>query len=221
MTLNEIASNVRNILRGGRSSNDDIISLDQIKYLVKYYRALLIRRDQQRNLNISNEFQQTLQDVPISADKTEFNASVFTGNIYKTDIKIPVPLRLKNKEAISTVILDDDFGTHIPVLDYTRVGYQQYNKYTSAQSYCLYKGGYLYISNNDETAPTTVTITGIFEDPIEVFNATDDGFDEYDDNSEYPVSADMVEAITKSIISGEGSMLLQAPNDNELDKDSQ
>ena len=49
MTLNEIAYNVLNLVRGGRSNHDEHISLDQIKFNIKHYRAMLIRRDFARN----------------------------------------------------------------------------------------------------------------------------------------------------------------------------
>ncbi len=45
MTLNEIAYNLLNIVRGGRSNHDEHISLDQIKFNIKHYRAVFIRRD--------------------------------------------------------------------------------------------------------------------------------------------------------------------------------
>ena len=49
MTLDEIAYNIRNLYRGGRSSQDDPISLSQLKFNIKYYRAMFIRRDYARN----------------------------------------------------------------------------------------------------------------------------------------------------------------------------
>ena len=45
MTLNEIAYNLLNLIRGGRSHHDEHISLDQIKFNIKHYRAVFIRRD--------------------------------------------------------------------------------------------------------------------------------------------------------------------------------
>ena len=49
MTLNEIAYNLLNLVRGGRSNHDEHISLDQIKFNVKHYRAMFIRRDYAKN----------------------------------------------------------------------------------------------------------------------------------------------------------------------------
>ena len=60
MTLNEIAYNILNLVRGGRSSNNDYISTSQIKFNVKYYRAMLIRRDFARNGIITRHLEQDL-----------------------------------------------------------------------------------------------------------------------------------------------------------------
>ena len=51
MTLNEIAYNLLNLVRGGRSNQDEHISLDQIKFNIKHYRAVFIRRDFAKNGN--------------------------------------------------------------------------------------------------------------------------------------------------------------------------
>ena len=41
MTLDEIAYNILNLLRGGRTHNDELISIDQIKFNIQHYRAML------------------------------------------------------------------------------------------------------------------------------------------------------------------------------------
>ena len=60
MTLNEIAYNILNLVRGGRSSNNDYISTGQVKFNVKYYRAMLIRRDFARNGIFTRHLEQDL-----------------------------------------------------------------------------------------------------------------------------------------------------------------
>ena len=53
MTLDEIAYNILHLLRGGRSSNDELISIEQIKFNIKHYRAMFIRRYYVRNGYVS------------------------------------------------------------------------------------------------------------------------------------------------------------------------
>ena len=60
MTLDEIAYNILNLLRGGRTHNDELISIDQIKFNIQHYRAMLIRRDYARNGYVSKTIEQDL-----------------------------------------------------------------------------------------------------------------------------------------------------------------
>ena len=72
MTLNEIAYNLLNLVRGGRSNNDEHISLSQIKFNIKHYRAMFIRRDYGKNGFVSRHVEQDLGCVrvePVDASK--------------------------------------------------------------------------------------------------------------------------------------------------------
>ena len=60
MTLDEIAYNLLNLVRGGRSNNDEHISLAQIKFNIKHYRAMFIRRDYAKNGFVSRHVEQDL-----------------------------------------------------------------------------------------------------------------------------------------------------------------
>jgi hypothetical protein len=71
-SLNQIAYNILNSLRGGRTSSSEHTSLEQIKFTVKYYRAMFIRRDMLRNNNRSRMFEQDLGQVEVgSIDNAE------------------------------------------------------------------------------------------------------------------------------------------------------
>ena len=71
MTLNEIAHNILNLYRGGRPSQSEYISIDQIKFNIKHYRAMLLRRDYVRNGLISRHSEQDLGCIELE----EVNAS--------------------------------------------------------------------------------------------------------------------------------------------------
>jgi hypothetical protein len=103
MTLNEIAYNIADA--SGRGTNAAYI--ERLKFQIKYYRALLIRRDQERNSYLPDAFIQTIE-VPISAvTLTSSNATVLTGGdidpttsinsqtLHKSDFQLPEPVRLK------------------------------------------------------------------------------------------------------------------------------
>ena len=67
MTLDEIAYNILNLLRGGRSSNDELISLDQIKERYLSYN---------KKLNEENTIQ---SDLSINIRITDLNKTIKVG----------------------------------------------------------------------------------------------------------------------------------------------
>lgn len=204
-SLNQIAFNVLNILRGGRSSQSEHLSLEQVKFNIKYYRALFIRRDQQRNMNRSRMFEQDLGDVPME--------TVNEGELLRRTTKvIPTPIRLKDREAI-TFVGCDKYTEPIPIIDAHRVIWNQYNKYTSEEVQAFYRDGYVYVVN--DITVNNINIRGIFEDPEQVFLFNNE-FELYDSNSPFPISMDMLEGITKGLINGELAFLTQTVNDTEI-----
>lgn len=215
LSLNEITQNIINTMRGGRSSNTEHFSQQQIHFLIKYYRALLIRRDQQRNLNRSRMFEQDLGYVDLenidSAESVDFNSA---HTLKRTTARIPTPIRLKEKEAITYISSDGKLDRPIPLIDALRTHWYSYNKYTSHDSFAVYRDGFIYIIN--DITINKVNIRGIFEDPQKVFEFSQaNGLSIYDENSPYPVPADMVEQITKAILSDEARLVIQTRSDTQ------
>ena len=94
MTLNEIAYNIADA--SGRATNASYI--ERLKFQIKYYRSLLIRRDQERNTYLPDQFIQTLE-APITlvniAETIEFSAAVNNQPLHKSNSILPKPVRLK------------------------------------------------------------------------------------------------------------------------------
>lgn len=217
-SLNEIAYNLLNSIRGGRSSNTEHLSLDQIKFMIKYYRSLFIRRDLERNNNRWRMFEQDLGVVPVSTVDAAEDDSVTSGKLLiRTDERIPTPIRLKSKEAISHISSPNKVDQPIPLLDTVRTYYQQFNSFTASDKFAFFRDGYIYIEN--DITLNNINIRGVFEDPEKVHEFTrDNGLDIYDDDSAFPISIDMLEGITKGIINGELSII--RPQDNDITTDT-
>jgi hypothetical protein len=94
MTLNEIAYNIADA--SGRGIN--AAYLERLKFQIKYYRALLLRRDQERNSYLPDQMIQTIE-APISivniADSIEFSAAFNEQPLHKSNSSIPNPVRFK------------------------------------------------------------------------------------------------------------------------------
>ena len=63
-----------------------------------------------------------------------------------------------------------------------------------------------------------LNVRGVFEDPEEVAKFDCDGTDCYDDNMPFPMPADMVQAITTALLSGEMVMMANGTTDTTLDR---
>ena len=216
MTLNEIAYNILNIVRGGRSNSDDHLSLSQIKFNIKYYRAMMIRRDMARNNFMSRHIEQDLgclKLIRVNASKCcDFDIDC---EVYRTEKKIPRTVRANFKDMITYVGGVDGVNT-IPVIQSDYVKFIPYDKYTKNQRKAFFIEDYLYIYNPDGLE--LINVRGVFEDPEEVAKFDCDGTDCYDDNMPFPMPADMIQAITTALMSGEMMMLTTTVNDTTLDR---
>lgn len=217
-SLNEIAYNILDTLRAGRTNQSERFSLEHIKELVKTYRALLIRRDMQRNHSRYRLFEQDLGIVSVSAVDSADDPNVTTGEqVIRTDNQLPAPIRMDRWEGITHISCKGKFQEPIPLLDTSRSMFQTYNKFTGDQPYACLINGYIYVFN--DISIQQLNIRGVFEDPEEVFDFTDsNGLDLYDEDSPFPVPKDMVQRITQAIINTEGKTLIQTVEDTELDQ---
>lgn len=201
MTLNEIAYNILNLVRGGRSSNNDYISTSQIKFNVKYYRAMLIRRDFARNGIITRHLEQDLGCLElIKVDASKCCNLPTECAVYRTVKKIPRTVRFNFRDSVTYVGDVSGTGT-IPIVDSNAVQWLPYDKYTKNKMKAYMIEDYIYVYNADGLK--FINVRGVFEDPEDVAKFDCDGSDCYDDNMDFPIPMDMLQTITQGIMSGE------------------
>ncbi len=215
MTLNEIAYNILNLVRGGRSSNNDYISTSQIKFNVKYYRAMLIRRDFARNGIITRHLEQDLGCLElIKVDASKCCNLPTECAVYRTVKKIPRTVRFNFRDSVTYVGDVSGTGT-IPIVDSNAVQWLPYDKYTKNKMKAYMIEDYIYVYNADGLK--FINVRGVFEDPEDVAKFDCDGSDCYDDNMDFPIPMDMLQTITQGIMSGELMMLASSMNDTTND----
>jgi hypothetical protein len=216
MTLNEIAHNILNLVRGGQSHHDESISLRQIKFNVQYYRAMLVRRDFARNGMTTRHLEQDLGCIELKkVDATKCCKLPLSCHVMKSIQKIPRTIRYNFTDALTYVGAIDGI-TDIPIVNPHMVKYLIWDKYTKDNTKAYMIEDYLYLANAHEIG--FVNVRGVFEDPEEVADFECDDNKCYDDNSIYPIPADMMQAITQGIIQGELSLLSGTINDLMLDR---
>lgn len=203
-SLNDISYHILNTVRGNRSKDYPDLTIDQIKDALKYYRALLIRRDQQRNFNRYRMFEQDLGLVPVSYyDTAESNSQDSFKELLRTDTKIPSPVRMKEWEGVTYVGKLDKAGEPFPLVDAHRSYWNQYNAFTSDEPEAFYRNGYIYLRNTNVL--DEINIRGIFEDPEEVYE-----FKGESEENPFPIPEDMIQRITQSLLNGELSFAAQS-----------
>tara|TARA_A100001201_G_scaffold104015_1_gene89216 strand:+ start:86 stop:787 length:702 start_codon:yes stop_codon:yes gene_type:complete len=218
MTLNEIAYNLLNLVRGGRSNNDEHISLDQIKFNIKHYRAMFIRRDYAKNGFTSRHIEQDLGCVmlkPVDASKCcDLNTDC---PVYRTVKPIPKTVRYNFEEAISYVGDITGFGT-IPMISSNTIRWLPYDRYTKGNRKAYMIDNFLYIYNAEGLE--AINVRGVFEDPQEVADFDQcDGGGCYDDSKDpFPISMDMLSLINSGLVSGELQLLSGSFSDTENDR---
>ena len=216
MTLNEIAYNMLNSVRGGRSSNTEHISLDQIKFNIKHYRAMLIRRDYARNGIITRHLEQDLGCLELkNVNPSKCCNLPVSCNVSRTNKKIPRTVRFNFQEAI-TYVGDVTGIVRIPIVESSMVHYLPYDKFTSSKYKAYMIEDYMYVYNANGLK--FINIRGVFENPEDLKHFQCDNGTCWDDSKDFPMPADMVQAITMGMASGEMQMLTGTVSDTLADQ---
>ncbi len=219
MTLDEIAYNLLNLLRGGRSNHDEHISLDQIKFNVKHYRAMFIRRDHAKNGFTSRHVEQDLGCVEVHAVDASQCCNIDSKcAVYRTKKPIPKTIRYNFEEAVTYVGNVTGTGT-IPFINSNTVQWLSWDKYTKDKMKAFMINDFLYIYNAEGLE--MINIRGVFEDPQDVsnFDVCDGQTTCYDDSRDpFPISMDMLSLINAGLVAGELQLLTGSFSDTENDR---
>ena len=217
MTLDEIAYNLLNSFRGGRTSQDETVSLNQIKFNIKHYRAVFIRRDYARNGLVTRHLEQDLRCVQLEkVDLSKCCNINIDCPAWRSVEKIPRTVRFNFEEAITYI--GDITGTNrYQLIKPYEVAFIPFDKYTKNNTKGYMIEDYLYILNNK--GADYVNVRGIFENPEEAFHFTDcNGLPCYTDDSQFPMPMDMVQAITQGMMNGELRLLSGTFSDTTADR---
>lgn len=225
MTLDEIAYNLLNLVRGGRSNNDEHISLDQIKFNIAHYRAMFIRRDYTKNGFSSRHVEQDLGCVDIiPVDATQCCRLPSECIVYRSLKPIPKTIRYNFEEAITYVGDVTGIGT-IPLINSNAIQWLSHDKYTKGKMKAYMIDEYLYIYNAQGLE--AVNVRGVFENPKDValFTECKGTHGCYDDSATaYPISMDTLSLINQGITQGELALLSgsfsDTANDRQQDKET-
>jgi len=219
MTLDEIAYNLLNLVRGGRSNNDEHISLDQIKFNIQHYRAMFIRRDYTKNGFTSRHIEQDLGCVYLQpTDASKCCSLPSSCVVYKSVKEIPKTVRYNFEEAITYVGDVTGTGT-IPIVDSNTIQWLPYDKYTKKKMKAYMIDNHMYVYNADGLE--AINIRGVFENPrhVKEFTECKGPHGCYDDSAtDYPIPMDMLSLINQGLSQGELALLSGSFSDTKNDR---
>lgn len=202
MTLNELAYNILNKLRGGRSSNNEYISLDQIKFNINYYRSLLLHRDLRMSQN-KHLFEQTITEEVEEDSMFDFKLKREIPSIIQLNYEFPISVSKGTKT--------------FPVENYHRALFNEYNTFTNNSTRFFIKNRLLFAYGSDSLfANDELQITAIFENPTQAYLFNGEDPIKVDDLP-YPISGDLAQRISQSLINGDFELILRTANDITAD----
>lgn len=206
-TLNEIVYNIAEQM----NRSDDAVLRERIKFMVGYYRAQFIRQDQQRKHSLPSHFVQTLDCLEMEASNAMECCEVedIGCEVWRTKLKVPRTVRVYDGSEFAYV---GSVDAKQPYQRTTAVQaeFSRYNKFTSRLPQYMYTKDRIYVLN---ARPKKILVKGIFEKPeeLEAFKCCD-GSTVFTEDMEYPISLDMVQRITQSMLATE--MRLENPQDD-------
>lgn len=221
MTIGEIIQRVQNLYSKGTPSDDSRLSERHIYNKLLTVRSRLITQEMNRRRKISRWNYQTIPCVElIEVPQHECPCIPEIGcKILRSKHKIPKPLVSYSTHFISSVTSIDG-SVRYTETTFEAKKYKKGNKYTKGNPDYYIKNGYIYITFRH--GPRIIAVTGLFEDPSEVAKfptyCSEDSQEVSSDcgsilDGEFPVEADMLDAIVELSINELVNMFSKLPED--------
>ena len=229
-SLNMMVYDLLNIVSGGRTTRDNTISTDQVKFWVSAKREVLILRDMDKNKILDTSLVQDLgciEVIPVSSTEC---CDIDLDCVFLRS-KLPIPMAIGNYTRFGPITKTSRPWT---IIQYDRVPLEKYApKYSQngVKGYFKDLNNYLYIYYNPNGYPegkyiTHVNLQGILKDPTlaSSFDSCSSGTACYTDNESYPMTLKMWEIIKTDILQKELRLAeateVDDSNNGKSDKDT-
>lgn len=205
ITLNEIAYDLLNLIRAGRSVAGETISIDQIKFWVVNSRAQLIRNEANKQRTIDPELIQDLGCLELEAVDAALCCNVSVDcNVVRTKKKIPGFIEINQKPLVTRVGPINRTSPQYDFIPIERLPFEFQNKFTKNQIKSYIHGDYIYLAghkdNPDVFALSYVNIAGVFEDPRSIADFECENEACYSDDGSFRIKRWMIEQMKAQIL---------------------
>ncbi len=201
-TIKEIVYDIKNLIRGGMQSDDEIISDRQVEFQINSLRAQYIRQDINKRRSISSNIRQLLHCVdlePVSGDTCGLSKDI---NILRSKVQIPNAIETSHEDLITAIGPTGILSTNFHTIDYNRVPWAGVNKYTKRMTFAFVLDNFVYVFGPESKYLQKIKVEGVFQNPRKVSNFVNaDGLPSYDpDNDDYPLSTSMLDLIKQNML---------------------
>ncbi len=209
-----------NIVRAGMQLNSEPISEEQVSFWIDNTRALFIRRDLDKKRSINPDIIQTLCIDLQLADASDCPCEVVGCTILKSVLPIPPAIELSYRNLIINAGPIDLTKPRFSFLPYNRAIWYNPNKYSKKIPAAFLHNGYLFIiaSNNTIDMLEVCTMDIVLERPEDAGLFTCSGTPCWSVNTNYPISAVMIEDCKAFIIQNNLKIEAVAPSDSTGDQ---
>lgn len=196
-TLNKIAFQVAEA--AGRA--DDQTFIERCRDGVGYYRALLIRQDQERSGKVPQQLVQTIAVNLVNAAPADVCVDGLECTVRRSATKVPRSVRVKGSRSPYKYVGTVTGGEPFLYEEWNALKLVLANKFTKHMPRYVYADDYIYVVN---VPYDRIAIRDIFDDPSELATFKScSGTNCFTPDDPYPVSMDMVPRIISAMLGGE------------------
>ena len=148
-TIKEIVYDIKNLIRGGMQSDDEIISDRQIEFQVDSLRAQFIRQDINKRRSISDNIKQIIPSLSLVSVPSATVGMSMDGNILRSVEKIPNAIETAHSDLITAIGPTGILSVNFHMIPYNRVPWTGMNKYTKQMQFAFLLDSYVFIISRD------------------------------------------------------------------------
>lgn len=223
VTLNQIAYEIFEVIRGHISDDDDI-SVEQIKDMIHDTRARLLKQKFDKNPRVIDDaFVQSLGALEIEPVDSSAYSSIKAGRyMYRTKLEVPPTIPRFNYHGTFTRIGPADrLATEYNLVSYNRALHSGHGRFNKDTIFCFLRDNKIYLISNSgayHKGVQFIDVAGVFENPSQVAKFLDVNNNSlYSDDARYPITRALKDDIVNLILREKFGIQANAPSDNVND----
>ena len=184
-TIKEIVYDLKNIIRGGLQSDDEMISDRQIEF----------------QITISDNIKQIIHCLEMEEVPASICGLPGDEMIMRSKRKIPNPIETSHQDLITAIGPSGLLSLNFHMIPYNRAPWARTNKYTKLMTCAFVLDSFIYVVGNNAHMLETIKVEGVWQDPKDIAEYTlhDNVTSSYNpETEEYPISISILDLIKQA-----------------------